>query len=60
MSAKDALDARIAELEQTYAQTENTISTSSDPKRVDAAIRYLAGCGTELARVRAQRAALDR
>jgi hypothetical protein len=48
-----ALEAKIADMEQTYRDTEAKIGTLTG-KAQDAAIRYLAGCGTELARLRAR------
>jgi hypothetical protein len=52
---QEELADRIAEVEQTYRETEAKIDDPYiSPARRDAAIRYLAGCGTELARLRAQ------
>lgn len=49
---KEEIEARISELEQTYKQTEEKIGQLTG-KAQDAAIRYLAGCGNEIARLRA-------
>ena len=53
---QEELLAKIEEVEKTYKQTEDVINHPADhsPAKVDAAIRYLAGCGTYLANLRAQ------
>jgi hypothetical protein len=51
----EELTARIAEVEQTYRETEEKINDpDTSPAKRDAAIRYLAGCGTYLSGLRAQ------
>jgi hypothetical protein len=50
---QEELEQKIAEVEQTYKQTEDKIDQTTG-KEQDAAIRYLAGCGTHLANLRRQ------